>query len=58
MMPHDELESGEQPNCDLCGTVMRTADGAFECGYCGYSVDIPWVERASADDEARGIRGG
>jgi len=58
VMPHDELEGGEQPNFDLYGTVMRTADGAFECGYCGYSVEIPWVERPRSGDDAHGIRGG
>ncbi len=51
MLPADPFEAGEQPNCPTCGTVMRDADGGYQCGGCGWFEDVPWVERpAGADD--------
>lgn len=40
-----DFYDGAQPTCDLCGTVMRTVDGGYACGGCGYEIDIPWIER-------------
>jgi len=46
---------GEHPRCKLCGTVMHVIDGGFECRWCGYREEIPWVERPRDADDLPGI---
>jgi hypothetical protein len=53
----DRSEAVEQPSCDVCGTVMREADSAYVCGYCGHAVDVPLMEHPG-DDDLPGTRGG
>lgn len=57
MLPADPFEAGEQPNCPMCGTVMRDADGGYQCGGCGLFEDVPWVERPAAGDGIPGVHG-
>ncbi|GAB2702460.1 ribosomal protein S27AE [Microbacterium marinum] len=57
MIPSDGFEAGEQPSCERCGTVMRESDGEYVCGYCGWSLEVPWVERPSAGDDLPGVGG-
>ena len=57
MHEDDGFDDGAQPTCDLCGTVMRTIDGGYQCGGCGYEVEVPWVEVPDGDG-LPGIRGG
>lgn len=57
-LPADPFEGGEQPNCPACGTVMRDADGGYECGGCGWFADVPWIERPTAPDDLPGVGGG
>lgn len=54
---HDEFYAAETPHCERCGTVLRDADGGYECGYCGWRIEIPWVERPTEGDGIRGIGG-
>ncbi len=54
----DGFDDGEQPTCDVGGTVMRTVDGGYQCCGCGYEVHIPWVERPTDADDVPGVRGG
>jgi tRNA(Ile2) C34 agmatinyltransferase TiaS len=53
----DDLDAGQQPRCEICGTVMHAVDGGYRCRGCGHWVHIPWVEAPRADD-LPGIRGG
>lgn len=53
----DDLDIGVEPRCEICGIVMRTVDGGYRCGGCGYEIDIPWIEAPRGDD-LPGIRGG
>ncbi len=53
----DDLDVGSEPRCEVCGTVMRTVDGGYICGGCGYQIDIPWIERPTDGDLLRGIQG-
>ncbi len=57
-MDVDEFDIGADPRCEVCGTVMRTVDGGYRCGGCGWELDIPWVERLAAGDDLPGVRGG
>ena len=54
----DDLDIGSEPRCEVCGTVMRTVDGGYVCGGCGYEIDIPWIERPGDGDDLPSIRGG
>lgn len=47
-----------EPQCEVCGTVMRTVDGGYQCGGCGWELDTPWIERPPQADELGAIRGG
>lgn len=53
----DDFDIGSEPRCEACGTVMCTVDGGYQCGACGYELDIPWVERPRDGDELPGIHG-
>lgn len=53
----DELDIGE-PRCEVCGTIMHTIDGGFECRWCGHREELPWVERPTDGDDLPGISGG
>lgn len=54
----DDFDIGSQPRCEVCGTVMRTVDGGYRCGGCGWELDIPWIERPTGGDDLPGIYGG
>lgn len=54
----DDLDIGSEPRCEVCGTVMRTVDGGYLCGGCGWELEIPWIERPTAGDDLPGIGGG
>ncbi|QLD10865.1 hypothetical protein [Microbacterium oleivorans] len=54
----DEFDIGAEPRCEVCGTVMRTVDGGYRCGGCGWELEIPWVERPPAGEDLPGIHGG
>ncbi|WP_114587723.1 hypothetical protein [Microbacterium arborescens] len=61
----DDFDIGSEPRCEVCGTVMRTVDGGYRCGGCGWEIDIPWmtsslsrIERPTSGDDLPGIRGG
>lgn len=56
-LPADTFEGGAQPNCDVCGTVMRDADGGYVCGGCGWFQDVPWIERPRGSDGFPGFSG-
>jgi hypothetical protein len=34
---------------------MREADGGYVCGWCGHTIDVPWVERPRGADELPGF---
>lgn len=52
----DDFDIGSEPRCEVCGTVMRTIDGGYICGGCGWEIDIPWIEHPGSGDTP-GIRG-
>jgi len=45
MISDDDFDIGSEPRCEVCGTVMRTVDGGYLRGGCGWELDIPWIER-------------
>ncbi|MFB8893589.1 hypothetical protein [Microbacterium plantarum] len=54
----DDFDIGSEPRCEVCGTVMRTVDGGYQCGGCGWELDVPWIERPTGGDNLPGIHGG
>lgn len=54
----DDDDIGEEPRCEVCGTVMHIVDGGYRCRGCGNMVDIPWVERPRGGDDLPGLLGG
>lgn len=58
MLVMDDFDIGSEPRCEVCGTVMRTVDRGYQCGGCGWEIDIPWIERPVAADDLPGVRGG
>lgn len=55
-MIDDGFDSGVQPACPTCDTVMREADGGYECGWDGTQIEVPWVERPRNGDDLPSIR--
>lgn len=57
-MYDDSLCVATEPRRTVCGTVMRTADGGYQCGGCGREIDMPSIERPAGGDHLPGIMGG
>lgn len=53
----DAPDSGEQPRCERCGTVMRDIAGGYECAWDATTIDIPRTDRPGSGDQMPGIGG-
>lgn len=37
---------------------MRTVDGGYQCGGCGYEISVPWIARRRDAADLPGTYGG